>query len=213
MSGSFILCDRDQEILVALTQKVRILGLRQVADHWYGSDRANARRRLRILVAAGMLTRATVLARPLPVLLTPLATWMPGEPIPDAGVISNRLKSRWRKRPVRRCRVVLATPRAAQLLGSNATGVLTRSLQSSHDLGVAAVWLHFDRTDPDRAAAWRGEDVMAHTRRGEKCPDAFLVDARGEVQSVIEFGGDYGPERVRAFQLDCEDRRLPYEIW
>ena len=99
MSGSFILCDRDQEILVALTQKVRILGLRQIAEHWYAGDRANTRRRMRILTAAGLLARATVMARPLPVLLTPVATWKPGESTPDAGVISHRLKSRWRYRP------------------------------------------------------------------------------------------------------------------
>lgn len=213
MTPSFLLCDRDREILVALTQKVRVLAFRQVAAHWFGGDLANARRRIRILTAAGLLTRATLLARPLPVLLAPVATWRPGDPTPDPGVISHRLKARWRNRPTRAGRVVLATPRTGQLLGVRATGELARPTQSSHDLGVAAVWLHFDRTDPDRAAAWRGEDLLAHTRRGEKCPDAFLVDARGEVRAVVEFGGDYGPERVRAFQLDCVDRRLPYEIW
>jgi len=213
MSASFLLCDRDREILVALTQKVRVLAFRQIAEHWFGGDRANARRRLRILAAAGLVTRATVMARPLPVLLTPVATWKPGESTPDAGGVSHRLKSRWRNRPTRGCRVILATTRSGQLLGCRTSGELTRATQSSHDLGVAAVWLRFDRTDPDRASAWRGEDVLAHTRRGEKCPDAFLVDARGEVRAVIEFGGDYGPERVRAFQLDCVDRQLPYEIW
>ena len=213
MSRSFLLCDRDREMLVALTQKVRVFGFRQIAEHWFDGDRANTRRRLRILTAAGLVARAAVLARPLPVLLTPVATWKPGEVVPEMGVISHRLQSRWRKRPTRSCRAILATPQAAQLLGCHASGELTRPTQACHDLGVAAVWLHYDRTDPDRAAAWRGEDVLAHTRRGEKCPDAFLVDAQGRVQSVVEFGGDYGPERVRAFQLDCADRQLPYEIW
>jgi hypothetical protein len=211
--STFLLCDRDREILVALTVMVRVLALRQIAAHWFDGDLANARRRLRILEAAGLVTRATLVARPLPPLLHPVATWEPGQTVPDAGGVSYRLRSRWRRQPARACRAVLATARTGQLLGVRTAGQLVRPTQSSHDLGVAAVWLHLDRTAPDRAAAWRGEDVLAHTRQGQKCPDAFLVDGRGEVTAVVEFGGDYGPDRVRAFQQDCIDRRLPFEIW
>jgi len=67
--------------------------------------------------------------------------------------------------------------------------------------------------NPQRAAAWRGEDLMADTRRGEKLPDAFIVNARGEVSSVVEFGGAYDAERICAFHEDCVNRTLPYELW
>ena len=200
-------------MLVALTQKVRVLGFRQIATQWFQGDPANARRRLRQLVAVGLVVRATVVARPLPVLLKPVATWQPGESAPDAGIISHRLKARWRNRPARSCRAVLATAHAAQLVGGRASGELTRETQATHDLGVAAVYSHFARTNTARAAVWRSEDAMAHTRRGEKCPDAFLVDAQGDVTSVIEFGGSYDAVRVQAFHTDCAERQLPYEIW
>jgi hypothetical protein len=213
VSSTLLLTDRDRSKLDVLTRKVRALSLRQVADHYYDGERANARRRLRQLVAAGLLVRATVIARPLPVLLGPVVVWQPGEPAPAAGVVSNQLKARWQNRPARACRVVLATAHAAHLTGGRASGQLPRDTQATHDLGVAAVYLHFRRTDARRAAAWRGEDVMAATRQGQKCPDAFLVDAAGTVQAVVEFGGAYDPDRVRAFHLDCADRGLPYEVW
>ncbi len=213
MSSTLLLTDRDRDYLDTLTRKVRLLSLRQTADHYYDGERANARRRLRQLVAAGLLVRATVIARPLPVLLTPVVAWRPGDATPDAGVVSNRLKARWRNRPARECRVVLATAHAARLTGGRASGQLARETQATHDLGVAAVYLHFHRTDARRAEAWRGEDLIAASRRGQKCPDAFLVDATGEVQAVVEFGGAYDPDRVRAFHLDCADRGLPYEVW
>ena len=54
---------------------------------------------------------------------------------------------------------------------------------------------------------------MAHTRIGQKLPDSFIVDEREDVLSVIEFGGSYDAERVRAFHRDCDNRQLPYQIW
>jgi hypothetical protein len=213
MTRNFILGGRDREILTALTQKVRLIGFRQLANHHFGGDPANTRRRLRILQAAGLIVRATVMARSIPILLQPVWAWSPGDSVPDMGIIANRVQSRWRKRATRACQAILATPHAAQLVGGHATGHLTREMQATHDLGVTAVYLFLERAHSPRAEAWRGEDVFAHTRHGEKRPDAFLVNATGAVQSVIEFGGDYGPERLRAFHEDCASRELPYEVW
>ncbi len=60
--------------------------------------------------------------------------------------------------------------------------------------------------------AWRGEDLMAHTRLGQKLPDAFIVDDQEQVIWVIEFGGGYDAERVEAFHQDCVSRNLPYQL-
>jgi hypothetical protein len=213
VNRTFILGERDREILTALTQKVRLFGFRQLAHHYFAGDPANTRRRLRILERAGLIVRAKVIARSIPVLIHPIYKWSPGESVIDMGIVAHRVQSRWRQRPARACQAVLATEHAAQLVGGHAKGQLTRETQATHDLGVAVVWLHLDRTAPDRAKAWCGEDVLAHLRRGEKRPDAFLVTASHEVQSVIEFGGDYDAARLRSFHDDCANRHLPYEVW
>lgn len=213
MNGPATLTQRDIDLVQVLTQKVRLLSLRQVSRQWWHGDLANTRRRLRVLVAAGLLNSLVAQARSLPSLLAPVITWHPNDNKPRFGQIAHRLKARWRNRAVRSVRVYVATEKAAHLFGGVAHGRLKAPTQATHDLGVAAVWLHLSNNNAQLAAEWRGEDLMADTRRGEKLPDAFIVNASGEVTSVIEFGGAYSAERVRAFHEDCADRTLPYELW
>lgn len=92
-------------------------------------------------------------------------------------------------------------------------GELAHPAQATHDLGVSAVWLHLAVHTPHRAMAWVGEDLLAHTRSGQKCPDAFIIDETNAVQNVIEFGGDYDRERIQSFHDDCVERVLPYQMW
>jgi hypothetical protein len=80
-------------------------------------------------------------------------------------------------------------------------------------LGVAQVWLTLHEQARDWAEAWRSEDLLAPTRRGEKCPDAFIVNQAEDVCCVIEFGGAYSAARVREFHDDCAERSLPYQLW
>jgi hypothetical protein len=213
MMPRLLLKRRDAEVLRALALKVRLFALRQIAGHWWHADLANARRRMRRLLDAGLVRRLTVQARPLPSLAGPVASWRPGDPRPDAGRVSYRLQSRWRGVPLRATTAYVATSRAAQLYGGRGDGTLARPSQASHDLGVAAVWLWLAERQPAWAALWRGEDCMAETRRGEKLPDAFLVDSAGRTVMVIEFGGGYDAARVAAFHDDCAARGLPYQIW
>ena len=107
----------------------------------------------------------------------------------------------------------LATERLAQHYGGRRSGELKHPLQATHDLGVAQIWLQLQATATAWADAWRGEDILAHTRRGEKCPDAFIVNEQQEVFCVIEFGGAYSAQRVREFHEDCVERNLPYQLW
>lgn len=204
---------RDREILLALAQKVRLLSLRQLADHWWSGELANTRRRLRVLTHAGLVRRITVSARTLPPIEKPVVAWQPGQPAPPYGEVSYQLRERWTRRAVRPTTAYIVTDRAAQLFGGKARGELKHSLQATHDLGVAAVWLCLRQQAPAWAQAWRGEDQLAHTRRGEKLPDAFIVDDTNEVAWVIEFGGSYDASRVQEFHEDCAGRDLPYQIW
>jgi hypothetical protein len=107
----------------------------------------------------------------------------------------------------------IATEKASQIFGGAQRGELKHPLQATHDIGVAAVWLRLREIAPQWAMAWRGEDLLAHTRLGEKLPDAFIVDKNEKVLWVIEFGGSYDARRVKAFHEDCAARDLPYQLW
>lgn len=207
------LTGRDREILHALALKVRLFNQRQLAGHWWDGELANTRRRLKRLAQAGLLSRVIVPTRALPPLEGPLVHWQPGEPAPEMGQVAYRCQSRWRGRAVHPTTVWIASEKAAQLYGGSRRGDLHHPTQATHDLGVAAVWLRLKITAPAWAEAWRGEDQLAHTRVGQKVPDAFLVDAENAVRCVIEFGGAYDSERVEAFHADCAARELPYQLW
>ena len=213
MSDALHLTPRDRAIVQALVQKVRLFSQRQIVDHWWNGELANSRRRLKRLADRNLLQRTFAMARPAPVFESPLVTWKPGDAAPDFGKISYRCQARWRIRPARQCVVWLATEVASQAFGGTARGELRHPTQATHDLGVAAVWLRLHQVAPKWAAAWRGEDLLAHTRRGEKLPDAFIVDDAEQVIWVIEFGGGYDAERVEAFHQDCVSRNLPYQLW
>jgi len=205
--------NRDREILQALVQKVRLFSQRQIADHWFNGELVNARRRLGRLTQRDLIARLTVQARPAPAIEVPLVTWRPGQPDPEFGQVAYRCQQRWRHRPTRPCTAWIATERAAQLFGGVRRGELKNALQATHDLCVAGVWLRLREVSPQWAMAWRGEDLLAHTRRGEKLPDAFIVDQAEQVLWVIEFAGGYDAERVEAFHRDCAARSLPYQLW
>lgn len=209
----FRLTDRDREILRALAVFVRLFCLRQLAEFWFGDDRANARRRLSQLIMQGLVARLPVRARPLPTLEQPVISWNPGEPAPDFAQAAYRMRSRWIRRPVKTLSAYIATERTARMFGGRGGGELKNGFQATHDLGVAQVWLQLAESNPAWAEAWRGEDVMAHTRRGQKLPDGFIVNKSNDVVCVFEFGGAYDQQRVREFHDDCHDRRLPYRMW
>lgn len=213
LSDQLSLTPRDQEIIGALVLKVRLFSQRQIAETWWRGDVGNARRRLRRLQAAQFVERIEVLARTLADLSQPLVVWRPGEPAPAFGHVAHGCQARWQRRLLRPSAAWIATARGAQLWGGAQRGQLKQPTQASHDLGVAAVWLHLRATSPAMAAAWRGEDSLAHTRRGEKLPDAFLVDGKEQPACLIEFGGAYDLARIREFHEDCAKRGLPYQLW
>ena len=180
MSTAFRQTERDAAIVQALVLKVRLLSQRQVVDSWWNADVANSRRRMGRLVEQQLVQRTTVLARPAPVMEAPLVNWKPGDTSPNFGQVAYRCQERWRMRPARLCVVWFATNRASQIYGGPERGELKHPSQATHDLGVAAVWLRLRQVAPAWAASWKGEDLLAHTRVGEKLPDAFIVDQSEE---------------------------------
>jgi hypothetical protein len=208
-----LLSERDDEILGGLATQARLLSLQQIAVNWWEGEVANARRRLKQLGDVQLIERIEVRVRSLPPLIEPVATWRPGATVPDFEATAYRLQSRWHSLAVRGCSAYIATERAARIYGGKNRGQLKHPLQATHDLALSQIWLQLRRTAPDWAKAWRGEDLLAHTRQGEKCPDAFIVNETEQVVCVVEFGGQYNAERVREFHEDCATRGLPYQIW
>ena len=213
MSQSLHITARDHELLQALTQKVRLFSQRQIASHWWNSALPNARRRLKRLAVLELVERITVHARSIPAIESPLVSWCPSDSPPDFGQVAYRCKQRWRSQAMRPCAAWIVTETGSQHFGGIRRGSLRHPTQATHDLGVAAVWLRLHEVAPQWAAAWRSEDLLAHTRHGEKLPDAFIVDDSAQVVWVIEFGGGYDAERVQAFHNDCSARGLSYQLW
>lgn len=205
--------ERDEEILRALTLYVRLFSQSQVRHHWFEGDAANARRRMKQLQSDGYIERVVVRSRSVPQFTRPLIQWKPGHPAPNFAEASYACKKRWQLRHVQTCTAYVATEMAANRYGGKMRGTIKKDLQVTHDIGVAQVWLYFDANAPQWADAWRGEDLMAATRRGQKLPDAFIVDKAGSVVCVIEFGGSYDEQRIRDFHDDCVDRNLSYQLW
>lgn len=191
----------------------RVIGQRQTSHHWYNDDDANCRRRMKQLVAQGLLMKTTVRARPIPPLDAPLIRWQPSQPVPAFSKVAYQCQKRWKTRHLQNCVVYFASAKTAQMFGGRARGEIRKEMQVTHDMGVTQIWLNLDANAPDWADAWRGEDVMSHTRRGQKLPDGFIVDAGNSVLCVMEFGGSYDEARIREFHEDCAERSLPYQLW
>lgn len=204
------LTDRDREILLTLTHKVRLLSLAQIARTWWPSAMPETAR-TRLAALPHFLTRLKLNAHPELVLDAPLYTWRPGEPAPRYGALSYQLKKRWTQAP-EPTTVYIATEKAARYFGGFG-GKLRRPLQATHDLHVAQVYLRLFGQDPTQAALWVSEERFAPERRREKLPDAVLRDAAGDIRLVIEFGGAYDAQHVERVHLDCVTRSLAYELW
>ena len=207
--------DRDRAILDALSFRVRVLSLEQIARAWWGDahdGRRLARRRLAVLERAGLVHRRQVLARPILPLESPEFTWEPGDVAPDSGAISWRLRKRWTE-PPRPTAVYHASAETIRSLGGGG-GKLPSPGQETHDLHTAEVFLRFRGCSPGLVQLWRGEDVFKADRQGgEKVPDALVVRPDGEPELAVEFAGSYGPERVADFHGYCEAKELAYQLW
>ena len=212
------LTDRDREILIALTHKVRLLSLEQIArTGWTDSRSGSATARTRLAVLTYPASRSYVMQRlklnahPELALDGPIFLWQPGEATPHFGALSYRLKKRWDQAP-KPTTVYIATEKAARYFGGFG-GKLRRPLQATHDLHVAQLYLQLLQIDPARAGLWVSEDRFAPERRREKLPDAVIQDVAGNITLVIEFGGAYDAKHVERVHFDCVTRSLPYELW
>jgi hypothetical protein len=165
-----------------------------------------------LLEQAGLVTRITVFALPEIDLKGPQLIWNVGDPQPEFGPIAYRLKARWRGE-ARTTPIIIATRRAAGKYGGHG-GRKPRRTETTHDIGLAAVYLRLLQDDPDRAKNWVSEAALIAQGggRNEKLPDA-IIRTRSDRATVIEFGGQYSKGKLEEFHAAAEKRGLPYELW
>lgn len=211
----FVLSPRDNEILDALTIRVRLFSVAQVARTWWSETadpEANARERLKLLDRAGLIHRFTLMSRPELPLEAPVVVWEPGQEAPDLGAASYTLQSRFCA-ALEKTPCVIATARTAAKFGGHG-GRFPKNAEQTHDVHVAAMFLRYRSLKPDLMKYWISEEVIKRTRpkiKGEKLPDAMIRTE--DYERVIEFGGEYDKEKLLAFHDYCAGRALPYEIW
>lgn len=210
---------RDHQILEAVTCRVRMLTVSQVAETWWSGRRdpnRQARSRLDALCANELLHRHNVYALPMQPLATPLLVWRPDQPLPTGellGSIAYHLQTRWPHDPPKRTAVITATRRLANRIGGFAGGV-SYAEQVTHDLHVTQLYLDLLRREPGRAARWRSEELLkSRQAHGEKLPDAVLVNGNGRMNWAIEFGGRYSKRRLQELVDHCANRGMGIEIW
>ncbi len=213
---SLRLTSRDCEILDHLSTAVRLFSLDQIARTWWRDSVDQARLaedRIRLLAHAGWVERYSVLVRPMPEIVAPVACWQPGLRPADFGQIAWRVQSRWKNGP-RKCLVVVASSRATKLRTGKPARKIKQYFQLTHDLGVAETFLRFRETRPTEATLWKGEGIISPLRRKKKVPDAIIAgDFIWPPRLVVEFAGSYSRERIQVFHWFCEKEQLAYELW
>jgi hypothetical protein len=215
-----LLTKRDLEIFDALTKRVRVLSMEQIARTWWSTTKDTVRvaeNRLRILAGENLLHIERAPAHPEIRLDAPVTTWSLVDPDPNFGAVSYQLQSRWKNHPIL-TPCVSASKKAADRFGGYG-GRPPRSVERTHDIHMAQVFLHYRLSHPEVLADWVFEEqVKAERKRvggrsepGEKLPDAFLRSH--SATRVVEFGGAYGKDKLIAFHRYCKEHSFPYEIW
>ena len=214
------LTKRDLEIFDVLTKRLRVLSLPQIARTWWPTSADAARvaeNRLRTLAQEKLLHIEQAPAHPELAFESAACSWDLTEPDPDFGALSYRLQTRWAAHPVLTT-CVSATTLSASRFGGHG-GRPPRSVERTHDLHMARVFLLYRERTPEKIKTWVFEERIKSERRlarrrpehGEKLPDVLLRTADGV--RVVEFGGAYGKDKLISFHRYCKENKFPYEIW
>lgn len=206
------LTKRDEAVLSTLSLKVHLASLSQIAAEWWGESSAPeraARARLRQLENAGWLLRKRVNIHPLLSLEEPILVWSPSKAEPNFGAVSYQLRKRWTM-PLQLTTAFIASRKTANQYGGFG-GKFKHRTQLTHDLHLAELYFAMIAEDAGVSKRWSGEEERASD--GEKLPDAVLLNESGEVDEVIEFGGQYDRRRVEEFHRYCKVKGFRYQLW
>lgn len=203
------------KVLRLLAWDLRVATDDQLAES-VGREHDLTRRQMRAVtnrLRSRRLLASVVSPAPLPTLHDPIFTWSPGRPAPDFESVAWAAAERTRTTPTTRVRVLWSTADTLRMVGGVETR-LRKPLQIEHDLGVAAMHFAFRRSIGD--GVWCGEDafrVWRRPTRGQKSPDAVVLDREGSVSLVLDYLTAYSAPRLRRFHHYWAARRKPYQWW
>lgn len=197
-------------LLIALTHQLRLASDAQL--QMLQGGKTNIVRSLRWLNRQGWLERQLVVVA-LPRIKNPIQKWRLKMEVPDFDSLAWTLIKRLRDATPERMTVNWATEKTVRFLGG-VGGRLRQPLQIAHDLGVTSVYCRRHALKL-RSGIWVSEDLfrLSFAQPRSKIPDAVLLNDLGEVESAIEYGGEYSADRLRAFHRFCAKRGWPYQIW
>jgi hypothetical protein len=207
---------RQFELLDLVARHVRFLALVQVARKWFAGQR-HARRQaadmVRQLASSGWLLVTDVFARPICPLSRPICEWRHAELMPEFVSLSRQLHQR-ASLPAALTTVVSASDKTRALLaGGTSTSTRIKLTQTTHDLQLAEVCLHYVKVEQTSGLYWVSEDALPETWPLRERPDALLVDGDGRFVLAVEYGGDYSYQRLAELHHGLASIPLAYEIW
>lgn len=204
--------DRDRQILHVLTRQLRVGTAEQFATLWADGSPKSVQRRLAVLVRWELLATAEVVLLRIPV-TEPLVSVECGGPAPQFGPLAWLLQKRWERGVRQRVTIYWASALTVRLFGG-VGGRLRQPFQLAHDLLVSDVYVLQVQQEPTTAQHWLGEDFARQQQFAVgKVPDAFLLNPYGDIERVIEIGGQYSANRLRALHRHCDRHGWSYEIW
>lgn len=204
------------ELLDILANHVRFLALAQVARVWFAGQRHAGRQAaqlVRKLASTGWLQVSDVFARPVEPLSGPLCQWQHAEPLPDFLDLSRRLRQRASLSAALTSVLRASTKTRALFAAGEFPTTRIKLTQTTHDLQVAEVCLHYIKVEQTSCVRWVSEDALPETWPLQQRPDALLVDADGQLVRAVEYGGDYSYQRLAELHHALASIPLAYEIW
>lgn len=203
-------------LLEVLANPLRCLALVQLTRSPLGSHRCSSRRAAqsaRQLASSGWLRMSKLFARPLRSLPRPLCQWRHAAPTPDFRALSRHLHQR-ASLPAALTTIVSATAKTCTLFGARRCSAARIKLtQTTHDLHVAEVFLHYAARGFAPGLHWVGDDDLPDIWPLRQRPDALLVDDAGQFVRAVEYGGDYLQQRLTDLHDGLSSIPLSYEIW
>jgi hypothetical protein len=155
-----------------------------------------------------MIERRVFESHPLIPLRRPLLRWAPGDSHPtrdDFERIAEKSRKRWDQQKSA-VEVFTTTPTAVHIFGAFAGARHGRHCEATHDLHLSEVFLRHLTGEGSKRSQWLGESAfpkLGFEIKGMKNPDAFLLDATGQVRCVVEFSGVYTAEHLARFHAHC----------
>jgi len=196
------------KIAETLATKVRVMTVRQLAEHFYGEKKdpvACAQRAARKLQREGWATTWPAAVRHLNI-DRPLLCWNPGGGIPEFGKLAWRNERRWRNEVPRPSLCLTSTNKAKAHFAGHCRTSRRRELE--HDINIAQLYLALCRTEPQVAATWLHEDALSHTHSAR--PDA-IIERHSQTVVLDLVGSSYHREKLR--DIWNHHRLKQLELW